>query len=158
MTLRVILLFWLLGTGVSAFSQQAADYVFNNGRVYTVDPSAPWAQAVAVKDNSIVFVGSNKDAQEHVGPRTRVGDLAGRMLMPGLVETHLHLMLGAVATSGVWLAGITDVEAVQAKIREYAAAHPDLEVIFGWGYGNTLFGPQGPSKELLDTAVRVMTS
>ena len=153
MATRIIFLIWLLGTGVSAVAQQAADYVFNNGRVYTVDPSAPWAQAVAVKGNSIVFVGSDKEAQEFIGPQTRVGDLAGRMLMPGLVETHLHVMLGAVATSGVWLAGITSVDEVQAKIREYAAAHPNLEVIFGWGYGNVLFGPQGPSKELLDAAV-----
>ena len=54
-----------------------ADIVFKNGNVYTADNKTPQAEAIAVKADRIVFVGSNADAQKHVGPNTRVVDLKG---------------------------------------------------------------------------------
>lgn len=146
----MLLVFSVLGC---TQGQQPADYVFTNGKVYTVNENRPWAEAAAVKGNQIVFVGSSEDAKAYVGPNTKVGDLRGKMMMPGLIDTHLHAMIGAVATSGVWVAGIKDADEILSTIREYAKAHPNKELIFGWGYGNVVFGPEGPSKELLDRAV-----
>jgi len=137
----------------SAFAAAPADYLFTNGKIYTVNKAQPWAEAVAVKDNEIVFVGSSEAAEAYIGKGTKVGDLGGRMLMPGLIDSHLHVMMGAAATSGVWVADIDSVDEVVRTIKEYADSNPELDFIFGWGYGSTLFGPEGPSKDLLEQAV-----
>ena len=139
--------------GMSAVAQPDADYVLTNGRIYTVSESALWAEAVAIKGNEIAFVGSSEEAESFIGDTTKVSDLEGRMVMPGLIDTHLHVMLGAVARSGVWVAEIPTVDGVLEKVSAYADDNPDRDVIFGWGYGLGLFGPEGPSKELLDKAV-----
>lgn len=130
-----------------------ADYVLTNGKIYTVNEKKPWAEAIAVQGNKIVFVGSSKDVQSFVGKETRVGNLEGKLVTAGLVDSHLHAISGAAANSGVWVAGISDVKTVLATIRKFADENPERKVIFGWGYGLDLFGPEGPSKELLDKAV-----
>jgi predicted amidohydrolase YtcJ len=68
----------------------AADLIFENGKIYTVDARLPWAEAVAVRNGKIVFVGSAKGAREWQGPQTRMVDLKGRMMMPGLGDVHNH--------------------------------------------------------------------
>jgi predicted amidohydrolase YtcJ len=69
---------------------ETADALYRNGVVYTVDNSATVAQAIAVKQGRISYVGSNEGAAAVTGPATRVVDLHGRMLMPGLIDGHLH--------------------------------------------------------------------
>jgi predicted amidohydrolase YtcJ len=130
-----------------------ADSVLINGKIYTVNEEQPWAEALAVQGNRLVFVGSSKDAERFIGEDTRVADLEGRLVLPGLIDSHLHAFLGAVAQSGVWVAEIPSVDGVLETIRQYTKSHPEREVIFGWGYGLNLFGPGGPSRELLDTVV-----
>ena len=68
----------------------AADLIFENGKVYTVDARLPWAEAVAVRHGKIVFVGSAKGARDWQGPQTGIVDLKGRMMMPGLGDVHNH--------------------------------------------------------------------
>ena len=71
-------------------AKNAADLIFENGKVYTVDPRMPWAEAVAVRNGKIVFVGSASGAREWQAPQTRIVDLKGRMMMPGLGDVHNH--------------------------------------------------------------------
>jgi len=73
-----------------ASSSVAADTVFRNGYVYTVDAKNTVAQALAVKDGKIVYVGSDAGIARLIGKKTQVTDLAGRVLMPGLVDGHMH--------------------------------------------------------------------
>ncbi len=73
----------------------AADLVLLNGKVYTVDAPV-WAEAIAVKDERIVFVGDSAQAQKLVGANTRRIDLNGRFLMPGIIDAHLHPVDGAM--------------------------------------------------------------
>ncbi|MQA74353.1 MAG: amidohydrolase family protein [Solirubrobacterales bacterium] len=73
---------------------QAADLVLRNGFVYTVDAKERVKQAVAVDDGRIVFVGSNGKAKQFIGPDTRVVDLRGKMVMPGLMDGHIHELSG----------------------------------------------------------------
>ncbi len=80
--------------GAPAVGAAAADAVYRHGYVYTSEPGSHPAQAVAVRDGRFVFVGSDKDAGAYVGKRTRVHDLRGRMLMPGLIDGHLHALAG----------------------------------------------------------------
>jgi len=133
--------------------QVVADYVLTNGKIYTVDADQPWAQAIAISGNKIAFVGSSSDAVAYIGEKTNVADLSGRLLLPGLIDSHLHGLMGAAASSGVWVAGISNVDELLVAIRDYANENSDKDVIFGWGYGLELFGPEGPTKELLDKAV-----
>jgi len=75
---------------VSAFSQEA-DLLIRNATVYTVDPANPKAEAVAIKDGKIIFVGSNAGVARHRGSQTRELDAAGKFLMPGIIEGHGHI-------------------------------------------------------------------
>lgn len=69
-----------------------ADLVLLNGEIYTVDPKLPWAEALAVLEGEIVFVGSDLDAAAFIGANTEVVDLDGRMALPGLHDSHVHLL------------------------------------------------------------------
>ena len=90
----------LLAAGlVFSVSGRAAppDTVFVNGAIYTQEAAQPWAQALAVSKGHIVAVGSDSDAKKWLGPTTRRIDLHGRMLMPGLIDAHVHAGDGAMA-------------------------------------------------------------
>jgi len=68
-----------------------ADVVIRNGTIYTANDPQPLIEAVAVTDGRIVFVGSDAEAAEYVGPGTRVIDLAGNTAVPGFIDSHYHL-------------------------------------------------------------------
>jgi len=139
-------------TAKEAVTASAADYVLTNGKVYTVNEKQPWAEAVVVKGNEIVFVGSTADAQKLIGENTKVADLGGRMVMPGMIDTHLHTMLASIAGSGLRVTSTTMDETLK-EIAQYAGKHPERKVVFGWGYHNDLFGPEGADKRFLDEIV-----
>src|SRR3954469_3990099 len=69
-----------------------ADVVFKNGNVYTVNERQPRAEAIAVKGDRIVFVGSNRDVKRYEGAATRIVDLHGGTVVPGLTDAHNHLI------------------------------------------------------------------
>ena len=133
--------------------ESPADFVFTNGRIYTVNPDQPWAEAVAVRGNEIVYVGDDAGAQAFVGENTVSEDLEQHLLMPGFVESHIHTTLGAATTSGLILETTDTLEQVLDKVRAYAAEHPDKPVIFGASYLAGLFGAEGPNKAMLDEIV-----
>jgi predicted amidohydrolase YtcJ len=91
---------WIVGaallvgsTSVATPSERAvapADVAYRNGYVYTVDATDSVQQALAIRRGRIVYVGDDTGVNAYVGPRTRVVDLGGRMLMPGLVDGHMH--------------------------------------------------------------------
>lgn len=125
-----------------------ADFVFRNGRVYTVAGQREWAQAVAVKGNVITHVGDDAAAMAMVGSATRVIDLAGKLLMPGFVEAHIHPFFGAFLSSGVNLQVPTKEDAL-AAIAKYAKENPEGPVR-GFGWRVDMFGPEGPTRQELD--------
>jgi len=123
-----------------------ADIVFRNGPVYTVDDARPWARAVAVRGKRIAYVGDEAGVEAFIGPKTNVVDLAGKMLMPGFVEGHLHPLVGATLTRGADLQFDTKEEMLAAL-----KAHGDKgDVIRGFGWRYAAFPPTGPRKEDLD--------
>jgi predicted amidohydrolase YtcJ len=129
---------------------EPADFVLTGGKVYTVNKKQPWAEAVAVKGKEIVYVGDNAGAKTFVGNGTEQIDLKGRLLLPGFVESHIHIGMGAGTTSGVILASSDSLEEVLRKVKEYAEANPDKKTIFGASYSAFIFDEKGPRKELLD--------
>ncbi|HEY5885206.1 MAG TPA: amidohydrolase family protein, partial [Pyrinomonadaceae bacterium] len=90
-TALILILLGALGLSSVPQASQPSDLVLKNGNIYTVDEQKPRAEAVAVKGDRIVFVGSNRDVQKYVGKNTRVVDLKGRTVVPGLTDSHQHL-------------------------------------------------------------------
>jgi predicted amidohydrolase YtcJ len=132
----------------------AADLVFRNGVVYTVDAVRSWASAVAVIDNRIVYVGGEHGVEEHIDDDTRVIDLQGRMLLPGFHDSHLHPLGGGTGLTRLALDGIYDREEVFSRIRTYVEANPDLPWIIGRGWIEAPFLPEGvPNRQMLDRLV-----
>ena len=130
-----------------------ADLVLTGGRVWTADAAPPWAEAVAVRDHHIIYVGDAAGAARHRGPKTQVVALGGRLVVPGFDDSHIHLMSGALSLERVDLIEDETVGAVQARIRAFAAAHPGSPWVLGrgWLYGSF---PGGlPTREQLDAAV-----
>jgi len=127
---------------------QKADYLFKNGAVYTMDPKKPKTEAVAVTGKKIVYVGTNQGAEAFTGRDTKVINLNGQMLLPGFVESHIHPWL-AMFAAGADLQ--TDsLEELLGRVKAWADANPDAEVIRGFGWRYTLFPTTGPTKEVLD--------
>lgn len=125
-----------------------ADFVFHNGPVYTVGGPAPWAEAVAVRGNTIIHVGDEAGAKAVAGPKTQYVDLKGRLLMPGFVEGHTHPFLGAFMTSGLDLQ-LNNLAEVLAAIERYAKENP-TGTLRGFGWRVDMFPPEGPNRAELD--------
>src|SRR5215213_2283692 len=94
-----------------------ADIVFKNGNVYTANDKAARAQAIAVKGDKIVFVGTNAAAQRFVGPSTRVVDLKGNTVLPGFTDSHQHLSGVGQREMTLNLEGTTSLEDLLAKLK-----------------------------------------
>jgi len=131
-----------------------ADMVLTNGRVYTVDNARSWAEAVAIIDGRISYVGSSDGAAALIGSNTTVIDLDGRMMMPAFQDSHIHPIGGGIEASRCNLNGLDSVAGYRSAIGEYAAANPDVEWITGGGWSMSEFGPGGsPSKSIIDELV-----
>jgi len=74
-----------------------ADRVLLNGAIYTVNPANPWAEALAIRGGEISAIGSNAEMRQFIGPDTEKLDLEGRMVMPGIIDMHIHPIEGAMA-------------------------------------------------------------
>jgi predicted amidohydrolase YtcJ len=133
-----------------------ADTVYQNGIVYTVDATHSTAQAVAVKDGLIEFVGTDTDVQQYIGPNTTVVDLAGRFMMPGFIDSHMHASDAISDIYEVSLYGLPTMKAYQHAIRAFVAAHPNLTAIGGGGWANPVVPGIGPTKFQLDAAVKTL--
>jgi predicted amidohydrolase YtcJ len=138
---------------VGAAPVEPADLVLRGGAVYTLDTARSWAQAVAVRDGSIVYVGSDEKAAPFIGEETRVVDLDGRMLLPGFQDAHIHPITGGLRAIRCELGNLTTQDAYLKAVAEYAAAHPDEAWILGGGWSMDAFPGAIPDGSLLDEIV-----
>lgn len=131
-----------------------ADLIVTNAAVYTVNPAQPRAQAVAVRGGAIAAVGTTAEIDALRGPATRVVDAGGRLVLPGLTDTHVHFMGGALARQRVQLDDAATVEEMQRRVKAYADAHPDQPWILGGGWYYSAFGAAAlPDRRMLDAVV-----
>ena len=119
-----------------------ADLVFKNGNIYTVNERQPTAEAVAVKGDRIIFVGSNRMVQNYIGKNTRVIDLGGRTMVPGMTDAHHHLSGVGFREMTLNLEGLTSLEAFLAKVKERVDQKKPGEWITGRGWIETFWTPQ----------------
>jgi predicted amidohydrolase YtcJ len=118
-----------------------ADLVFKNGNIYTVDDARPKAEAVAVKADRIIFVGSNGEAQKYVGRNTRVIDLGGRTMVPGMTDAHHHLSGVGFREMTLNLEGVNNLEDFLAKVKERVVQKKPGEWVTGRGWIETFWTP-----------------
>ncbi|WP_406012078.1 amidohydrolase [Streptomyces sp. NBC_00984] len=105
-----------------------AHLVLRNARIHTVDPAFPEAQAMAVVDGRIAWLGADEDARGWTGPETRVINAEGRLVLPGFIDAHNHVRLGS-DDACVQLSGARTLDEVHARIRAWHTANPDAEWI-----------------------------
>jgi predicted amidohydrolase YtcJ len=120
-----------------------ADMIVTGAKVLTMDPDQPRAEAVAVAGGRILAVGSVAEVAALAGPATRVIDAGGRTLLPGFVESHLHLVLGGNELTQLQIGGVHGFEALKAAYLAYAAKNPERPLLMA----------QGASYEILDHPV-----
>lgn len=116
-----------------------ADLVLIGAAVYTMDPAQPRAQAVAVDEGRIVHVGTRESVQGFIGAGTRLEELDGRVLLPGLHDSHNHLVWSGTELQDVVLNSATTVDELLALIAAHAARAPGEPWIRGTGWENALF-------------------
>ncbi|MGW5606641.1 amidohydrolase [Streptomyces sp. NPDC003753] len=127
-----------------------ADLLFTGGPVLT--PDGPVTTPVAVVGDRIAAVGDTA-ARELTGPRTEVVHLAGRLLLPGFQDAHIHPVPAGLEMAQCDLTGTKTAEETVAAVRAYAEAHPDREWITGGGWSMEAFEGGAPTRELLDAVV-----
>jgi len=144
-------------TALSQSQTTKADLILLNGTVYTVDEKVNWdkqpQQAIAIAGKKIAYVGNSSGSKEYIGPKTRIVDLKGKMVLPGFIEAHMHPSGAAFLMAGVSLLNATTSEGYLKLIKDYALENPNASVIRGFGWNHPAFGPNGPTKELLDSVV-----
>ena len=128
------------------------DLIVTNGRVYTGSASA-FAEAVAVRGNTILRVGTNREIKRLRRPQTTVLDAHGGSVLPGFNDAHLHLMSGGLALSNVNLLDATTLEGIQSTVKAFAASHPDRPWVRGRGWYYDPFPGGLPTRQQLDAAV-----
>jgi hypothetical protein len=122
-------------------AQNTADLVFKNGNVYTVNSSRPKAEAIAVKADRIVFVGSNTQAQRYVGKSTRVVDLQRKTVLPGMTDAHQHLPGVGFREMTLNLEGVTSLDDFLIKVKAGVAQASPGEWVTGRGWIETFWKP-----------------
>ncbi|GIK60722.1 MAG: amidohydrolase [Ignavibacteriota bacterium] len=149
----IIILFYFI-VGCSTNQNEKADTVFTNGFVYTVDSINSKAEAVAIKDKSIIFIGDNDSVQKYIGEKTKVINLNGKMVLPGFVDAHCHSISSYRYFNELNLYGLKSKENIQNAIKKYLSEHPDAKYIKGRGWSDTDFPGIGPDKKIIDEIVK----
>ncbi len=132
-----------------------ADLILRNGVIYTVNEAQPWAEAVVVKDGVIIFVGTNDEVIAYEGAETQVLDLEGRMVMPGIHDSHLHpLEAGSPVTGTCLLEPNTPPEAFIPTFRRCAPDQIGTDWVLGFGHSiQPLLESERPPIDILDEAI-----
>jgi predicted amidohydrolase YtcJ len=125
----------------SAQQPSVADLVLKNGNIYTANERQPTAEAVAIRKDRIIFVGSNRDAQKYVGKTTRVVDLNGKTLLPGMTDAHHHLFGVGFREITLNLEGINSLEDFLAKVKARVDQTQPGAWVTGRGWIETFWKP-----------------
>ncbi len=135
----------------AALAAKAADTVYLNGNIYTVDDKQPKASAVAITGQKLVYVGNDKGAKSYVGKKTKVVDLKGKTVLPGLIEGHMHYTGEGQKMLQVYVFWSPKAE-ILAKVKAETEKLPAGTWIIGRGWNQEVWPDKKfPTKEELDT-------
>jgi len=130
-------------------NSEKADLVIRNAKVYTADSQRPWADAVAIKGDRIAWVGDDGGVTAKIGPSTHVIDAGGKMLLPGFIDSHFHVLLGG-NPDVLRIQNADSLKEIQHQVRDFAAKRPELKWIEveGWNYSAFPHGTLPIAKDL----------
>lgn len=141
-----------MGSALAAPAQEKADLVVRNAKIFTGWDAKPWAEALAAKDGKIAAVGADKDIASWIGSETRVIDVEGRLVIPGLIDAHNHFSSGGRSLISLSFRGVRSIEKIREMIAEKIKELPPGTAVFGAEYDHSLFpGGLWPSKADLDS-------
>jgi len=145
-------LFWSLSvfTASAQRKTQPADTIVLHGKIYTLNSKQPWAEALAVRGDRIVAVGSDADIARWQSKDTKVIDAKGHLVLPGFTDCHIHFIDGSFSLGRVNLEGAKDATDIQQRLRAYGAKHPGNDWILGRGWNYAMFPTSLPDKKYLD--------
>jgi predicted amidohydrolase YtcJ len=132
---------------------EPADLVITGADVYTVDPARRWAEAIAIRGERIVAVGTEDEVRDVAGHALQHLHLPGRMVTPGFQDAHVHAAFGARNLLNVNLDDLGTRDEYLERIRSFAASNRDLGWIVGGGWYSPVFGDAGPRASDLDAVV-----
>ncbi|MBT3190123.1 MAG: amidohydrolase [Anaerolineae bacterium] len=134
-----------------------ANLVLKNASVYTVNSNQSWAEAIAITDDKIIFVGTDAEVGAYIDSNTAVMDLNGKMVLPAFVDSHMHPALSAhlyqYQLSLFNMTGKDQIQAYLNAIHKFVETHPNAQWIIGGGYLRSAFDEIGPRKEWLDEII-----
>jgi predicted amidohydrolase YtcJ len=148
--MRVVAAILLVMSGITA-GAETAETIFINGNIYTVNDKQPFAQAIAVKGDRIIFVGTNAEAEQFRGDKTRIVDLAGKTVTPGFTDSHCHIFGIGEREMTLNLERTNTREDFLAKVKERVVQTERNKWITGRGWIETFWKPpQFPARADLD--------
>ncbi|KAL7083747.1 hypothetical protein ACP275_14G181500 [Erythranthe tilingii] len=136
-------LIWLRG-------EELADLVVTNGTIYTSDAAFPFADSMAVRGGRIVRIGSHSSVQDLVGSETRKLNLQGRVVVPGFIDSHVHLIFGGLQMARVQLRGVSQKDHFVNNVKEAVSNMQPGSWLLGGGWNNDLWGGELPMASWID--------
>ena len=129
--------------------------MYFNGKIYTVNDAEPWAEALIIDKNKIVFVGSNFDAEQKAEKGVTKINLQGNVVLPGFHDVHMHPMeVGSTTTAFTLNESETNAENYISTIKNASTQNPNVKWLIGFGHSiNTLFNAQRSPLKIIDEAV-----
>ena len=112
---------------------QPAEIIITNAKIFTSDPTNPQADAVAIKGNRIIYVGNNEEAESYRGKQTRVIDGQGHTLTPGFIDTHVHLLWGAIWMGSAQLREVRTKDDLVKILTDFAEENKTNDWVTGRG-------------------------
>ena len=122
----------------SCTQKETADKIYFNAKIWTGDSAQPFAEAIAIKDNKIIFVG--KDYEALKGSNTTMIDVAGKMIVPGFIDNHTHFLTGGYNLASVDLRKAKTKEEFISILKTYCQQHPGDEWIQGGDWDHEAWG------------------
>ena len=127
-----------------------ADTVFFNGRIYTGNEAQPFVEAMALRDNKIIAVGTSEEIKKLAGPSTDTFNLQGKLVTPGFNDAHIHFLRGAMEMQTADLNRCKTPKDAADTVLAFAQRHPEAAWVTGSGWQYTIFPDSKPTKEILD--------
>ncbi|HEX9199475.1 MAG TPA: amidohydrolase family protein, partial [Acidobacteriaceae bacterium] len=152
--MRLVLLGIVLATGSLAAqsSAKSADLILRHGIILTVDAEDHVAEALAIRDGRIIAVGTDAQVSHLAGPKTKVVDLAGQTVTPGLIDTHAHVLSSGVDEMlKVDLTQVTTLSELAAKVKARVDSTPAGTWVEGFGWNEGILAEhRGPTLGEID--------
>ena len=148
--------FFLFFLGISfgcSTPKDSGTLIFTNGKIWTGESDSTFVEAIALKDNKILAIGTNEEILEHSSPETQLIELDGKLVTAGFNDAHIHFLSGSMGLSLVELSSTESFEEMIQKTLDYIQNNPDQEWITGRGWQYTFFEsglPDHESMKILD--------